>query len=175
MALTFEQKKAVVAEVAEVAKTAHSAVAAEYRGLTVEKMTEMRAKARNEGVFLKVAKNTLVKRAVEGTEFECMAEDLTGPLLFAFSIDDPGAAARLVKDFAKNEEKLVVRLVAMGAKLYDASELERLASLPTRDQAIAMLMGVMKAPIEKLVRTLAEPHAKLVRTFAAVRDSKEAA
>lgn len=175
MALTLEQKKAVVAEVAEVAKTAHSAVAAEYRGLTVEKMTEMRAKARNEGVYLKVAKNTLVKRAVEGTEFECMAEDLTGPLLFAFSIDDPGAAARLIKDFAKNEEKLVVRLVAMGAQLYEASELERLASLPTRDQAIAMLMGVMKAPIEKLVRTLAEPHAKLVRTFAAVRDSKEAA
>jgi len=175
MALTLEQKKAVVAEVAEVAKTAHSAVAAEYRGLTVEKMTEMRAKARNEGVYLKVAKNTLVKRAVEGTEFECMAEDLTGPLLFAFSIDDPGAAARLIKDFAKNEDKLVVRLVAMGAQLYEASELERLASLPTRDEAIAMLMGVMKAPIEKLVRTLAEPHAKLVRTFAAVRDSKEAA
>lgn len=175
MALTLEQKKAVVAEVAEVAKTAHSAVAAEYRGITVEKMTEMRAKARTEGVYLKVAKNTLVKRAVEGTEFECMAEELTGPLLFAFSVEDPGAAARLVKDFAKGEDKLVVRLVAMGAKLYSASELERLASLPTRDQAISMLMGVMKAPIEKFVRTLAEPHTKLVRTIAAVRDSKQAA
>ncbi|MGK7296353.1 MAG: 50S ribosomal protein L10 [Candidatus Wenzhouxiangella sp. M2_3B_020] len=175
MALTLEQKKAVVAEVAEAAKTAHSAVAAEYRGITVEKMTEMRAKARNEGVYLKVAKNTLVKRAVEGTEFECMAEELTGPLLFAFSIEDPGAAARLIKEFSKDEEKLVVRLVAMGAKLYEASELERLASLPTREQAIAMLMGVMKAPIEKFVRTLAEPHTKLVRTVAAVRDSKQAA
>ena len=175
MALTLEQKKAVVAEVSEVAKSAHSAVAAEYRGITVEKMTQMRAKARNEGVYLKVAKNTLVKRAVEGTEFECMAEELTGPLLFAFSIEDPGAAARLIKDFSKGEDKLVVRLVAMGAKLYQASELERLASLPTRDQAISMLMGVMKAPIEKFVRTLAEPHTKLVRTIAAVRDSKQAA
>jgi len=175
MALTLEQKKAVVAEVSEVAKSAHSAVAAEYRGITVEKMTEMRAKARSEGVYLKVAKNTLVKRAVEGTEFECMAEELTGPLLFAFSIEDPGAAARLIKDFSKGDDKLVVRLVAMGAKLYQASELERLASLPTHDQAIAMLMGVMKAPIEKFVRTLAEPHTKLVRTIAAVRDSKQAA
>lgn len=175
MALTLEQKKAVVAEVAEAAKTAHSAVAAEYRGITVEKMTEMRAKARNEGVYLKVAKNTLVKRAVEGTDFECMAEELSGPLLFAFSMEDPGSAARLIKSFAKDEEKLDVRLVAMGATLYDAAELERLASLPTRDQAIAMLMGVMKAPVEKFVRTLAEPHAKLVRTVAAVRDSKQAA
>ncbi len=175
MALTLEQKKAVVAEVASVAQSAHSAVAAEYRGITVEKMTEMRAKARNEGVYLKVAKNTLVKRAVEGTEFECMAEELTGPLLFAFSTEDPGAAARLIKDFAKDEDKLVVRLVAMGATLYQASEIERLAKMPTRDQAIAMLMGVMKAPIEKFVRTLAEPHTKLVRTVAAVRDSKQAA
>jgi len=175
MALTLEQKKAVVAEVSEVARSAHSAVAAEYRGITVEKMTEMRVKARNEGVYLKVAKNTLVKRAVEGTEFECMAEELTGPLLFAFSIEDPGAAARLIKNFSKGDDKLVVRLVAMGARLYQASEVERLASLPTRDQAIAMLMGVMKAPIDKFVRTLAEPHTKLVRTVAAVRDSKQAA
>ncbi len=175
MALTFEQKKAVVTEVAEVAQTAHSAVAAEYRGITVEKMTDLRAKARNEGVFLKVAKNTLVKRAVEGTEFECMVDGLTGPLLFAFSIDDPGAAARLIKNFSKDEDKIIVRMVAMGAQLYDASEIGRLADMPTRDQAISMLMGVMKAPIEKFVRTLAEPHTKLVRTVAAVRDSKQAA
>ena len=175
MALSLEQKKAVVTEVAEVAQSAHSAVAAEYRGITVEQMTDLRAKARNEGVYLKVAKNTLVKRAVEGTEFECMADELTGPLMFAFSIDDPGAAARLIKDFAKSEDKIVVRLVAMGAQLYDASEIGRLANMPTRDQALAMLMGVMKAPIEKFVRTLAEPHTKLVRTVAAVRDSKQAA
>jgi len=175
MPLTLEQKKAVVAEVAEVAQTAHSAVAAEYRGLTVSKMTELRSKARAEGVYLKVAKNTLVKRAVEGTDFECMADELSGPLLFAFSMEDPGAAARLVKDFAKENDQLIAKLVAVGAQLHGASELERLAKLPTRDQAIAMLMGVMKAPIEKFVRTLAEPHGKLVRTVAAVRDSKQAA
>ncbi len=175
MALTLEQKKAVVAEVSAVAQSAHSAVAAEYRGLTVGEMTELRAKARQGGVFLKVAKNTLVRRAVEGTDFECMAEGLTGPLLFAFSLEDPGAAARLIKDFAKSNDRLIAKLVAVGAQLHDASELERLSNLPTRDQAIAMLMGVMKAPIVKFVRTLAEPHAKLVRTVAAVRDSKQAA
>jgi large subunit ribosomal protein L10 len=175
MALNFEQKKAVVAEVAEAAKAAHSAVAAEYRGLTVEEMTDLRAKARVGGVVLKVAKNTLVRRAVEGTDYECMRESLTGPLLYAFSMEDPGAAARLVKDYAKEHEHLVAKLVAVGGQLYDASELERLSKLPTYDQAIAMLMGVMKAPIEKFVRTLNEPHSKLVRTLAAVRDAKQAA
>jgi len=175
MALNIEQKKAVVADVAEVASKALAAVAAEYRGLTVEEMTELRVKAREGGVYLKVAKNTLVRRAVEGTEYECMQESLTGPLLFAFSMEDPGAAARLVKDYAKGHDKLIAKLVAVGGELYDASELERLSNLPTYDQAIAMLMGVMKAPIEKFVRTLAEPHTKLVRTVAAVRDAKQAA
>jgi len=175
MALNFEQKKAVVAEVAAVANKALAAVAAEYRGLTVEEMTELRAQARKDGVFVKVAKNTLVRRAVEGTEYECMQDSLTGPLLFAFSMEDPGAAARLVKDYAKDHDNLIAKLVAVGGELYDASELERLSSLPTYDQAIAMLMGVMKAPIEKFVRTLAEPHTKLVRTVAAVQDAKQAA
>ena len=175
MALTIEQKKAVVAEVAGAANKALAAVAAEYRGLTVEEMTELRAHARRDGVFLKVAKNTLVRRAVEGTDYECMQESLPGPLLFAFSMDDPGAAARLVKDYSKDHEKLIAKLVAVGGELYDASELERLSRLPTYDQAIAMLMGVMKAPIEKFVRTLAEPHTKMVRTVAAVRDAKQAA
>jgi large subunit ribosomal protein L10 len=175
MALNFEQKQAVVAEVAEVANKALAAVAAEYRGLTVEEMTELRVKAREGGVFVKVAKNTLVRRAIEGTEYECMQEALTGPLLLAFSMEDPGAAARLVKDYSKVHDKLIAKLVAVGGTLYDASELERLSKLPTYDQAIAMLMGVMKAPIEKFVRTLAEPHAKLVRTLAAVRDAKQAA
>ena len=175
MALSIEQKKAVVAEVAEVASTALAAVAAEYRGLTVKEMTELRVKAREGGVFLRVAKNTLVRRAVEGTEFECIQDSLTGPLLLAFSMEDPGAAARLVKDYAKSHDNLVAKLVAIGGQVYDASELDRLALLPTYDQGIAMLMGVMKAPIEKFVRTLAEPHAKLVRTFAAVRDARQAA
>ncbi len=175
MALSIEQKKAVVAEVADVANKALAAVAAEYRGLTVEEMTELRAQARTDGVFLKVAKNTLVRRAVEGTEYECMQDSLTGPLLFAFSMEDPGAAARLVKGYAKDHDHLIAKLVAVGGELYDASELTRLASLPTYDQAIAMLMSVMKAPIEKFVRTLAEPHTKLVRTMAAVKDAKQAA
>ena len=175
MALNREQKKAVVAEVADVANKALAAVAAEYRGMTVEEMTDLRVKAREGGVYLKVAKNTLVRRAVEGTDYECMADSLTGPLLLAFSMEDPGAAARLVKDYSKNHEKLIVKLVAVGGELYGESELERLSSLPTYDQAIAMLMGVMKAPIEKFVRTLAEPHTKLVRTVAAVRDAKQAA
>jgi len=175
MALSIEQKKAVVAEVADAANKALAAVAAEYRGLTVKEMTALRVKAREDGVFLKVAKNTLVRRAVEGTEYECMQESLTGPLLFAFSMDDPGAAARLVKDYSKDHEKLIAKLVAVGGELYDASELERLSRLPTYDQAIAILMGVMMAPTEKFVRTLAEPHTKLVRTVAAVRDAKQAA
>jgi len=114
MALSIEQKKAVIAEVAGVANKALAAVAAEYRGMTVEEMTELRAQARNDGVFLKVAKNTLVHRAVEGTEYECMQESLTGPLLFAFSMEDPGAAARLVKAYAKDHDNLIVKLVAVG-------------------------------------------------------------
>ena len=175
MALNIEQKKAVVAEVADVAGKALAAVAAEYRGLTVEEMTELRAQARKDGVFLKVAQNTLVRRAVEGTDYECMQDSLTGPLLFAFSMEDPGAAARLVKGYAEDHDNLIAKLVAVGGELYDASELTRLASLPTYDQAIAMLMSVMKAPIEKFVRTLAEPHTKLVRTMAAVKDAQQAA
>ncbi len=175
MALNFEQKKAVVSEVAAVASEAFSVVAAEYRGLTVVEMTELRTKAREEGVYLRVAKNTLVRRAVESTEFECIQDGLVGPLLFAFSQEDPGAAARLIKDFAKTHDKLVTKLVSIGGKLFDETELDRLASLPNLEQALAMLLGVMKAPVEKFVRTLAEPHTKLVRTIAAVRDQKEAA
>lgn len=175
MALSIEQKKAVVAEVAQVARTALAAVVAEYRGLTVEEMTDLRVKARQGGVYLKVAKNTLVRRALEGTEFECMQQSLTGPLLLAFSMEDPGAAARLVKDYARSNDKLVTRLVVIGGELFEASELDRLSRLPTYDQAIAMLMGVMQAPVEKLVRTLVEPHTKLVRCFAAVRDAKQVA
>lgn len=175
MPLNYEQKKAVVAEVSEVAGSAYSAVAAEYSGLTVEQMTELRVKAREAGVYLRVVKNTLARRAVEGTEFECMKEGLTGPLVLAFSQEDPGSAARVIKDFAKDHDKLVVKLVSIGGKLLDASELETLAKMPTYDQAISMLMAVMKAPVEKLARTVNEVPGKLVRTVAAIRDAKEAA
>lgn len=175
MALSLEQKKAVVAEVAEVAASAHSLVAAEYRGMTVSELTELRAKARSTGVYIRVVKNTLAKRAVEGTEFECVQEGLTGPLMLAFSIEDPGSAARLLKDYTKTNDKLVVTLVSVGGQMMGASDLGRLASLPTRDEALAMLMGTMKAPIGKLARTINEVPGKLVRTLDAVRAAKAAA
>ncbi|SFD95497.1 large subunit ribosomal protein L10 [Thiohalospira halophila DSM 15071] len=174
MPLTLEEKKSVVAEVADVASSAHSAIAAEYRGLTAVEMTELRANARNEGVYLRVVKNTLAARAVAGTEFECIAESLSGPLLLAFSLEDPGAAARLLKDFGKKHENLSVQLVAVGGQVHPASELERLASLPNREQALSQLLAAMKAPVEKFVRTLNEPQAKLARTLGAVREQKEA-
>jgi len=174
MALRLEDKKALVAEVNEVAQSALSVVAAEYRGLSVTQMTDLRAKARSGGVYLRVVKNTLARRAVAGTAFECVAPSLKGPLILAFSKDDPGAAARLVKAFAKDHDKLVPTLVSLGGSLFEAKDIDRVASLPTREQALAMLAGVLKAPISKFVRTLAEPHAKLVRTIAAVKDSKEA-
>ena len=175
MALRLDDKKNVVEEVAAVAVDAHSAIAAEYCGLAVSEMTELRRLARESGVYLRVVKNTLARRAVAGTEFECMQDGLVGPLVLAFSMQDPGSAARVVSDFSKDHDKLVTKLVSIGGQLYDASELKRLASIPTRDQAISMLMSVMQAPISKFVRTLAEPHAKLVRTVAAVKTEKEAA
>ena len=175
MALNLEDKKALVAEVAEVAAQAQSVVAAEYRGLTVSQMTELRAKARKSGVYMRVVKNTLARKALAGTSFESVGPKLKGPLVLAFSKDDPGAAARVVKDFAKAHEKLVATLVSLGGQVMPGGEIEKVASLPTREQALSMLLGVLKAPISKLVRTLAEPPAKLARTVAAVRDQKQAA
>jgi large subunit ribosomal protein L10 len=175
MALSLEQKQAVVAEVAEVASEAHSAVAAEYRGLTVEQMTALRNMARQDNVHLRVVKNTLARRALQGTDFECMNETLVGPLVLAFSRDDPGAAARVVRDFARQHERFVVRSASAGGQLLGPSDIERLAKLPTRDQAISLLMAVMKAPVEKLARTLNEVPGKLVRTLAALRDKQRAA
>src|SRR5271170_591576 len=175
MALNLEDKKALVAEVAEVAAKAQSVVAAEYRGLTVGQMTELRAKARRQGVYMRVVKNTLARKALAGTSFESVGPKLKGPLVLAFSKDDPGAAARVVKDFAKLNEKLVATLVSLGGQVLAAKELDRVASLPTREQALSMLLGVLKAPIQKFVRTLAEPPAKLARTVAAIRDQKQAA
>jgi large subunit ribosomal protein L10 len=175
MALNLEDKKALVAEVAEVAAHAQSVVAAEYRGLTVGQMTELRARARKSGVYMRVVKNTLARKALAGTTFESVCPKLKGPLVLAFSKDDPGAAARVVKDFAKANDKLVATLVSLGGQVMPAGELDKVASLPTRDQALAMLMGVLKAPIAKLVGTLAAPGGKLARTLAAVRDRKQAA
>lgn len=175
MALNFEQKKAIVSEVAEVADKAFSAIAAEYRGLSVDEMTDLRAQARNAGVYLRVVKNSLARRAFEGTEFECMSEGLAGPLVLAFSQEDPGSAARVINDFAKDHEKLEVKLVSIGGQLLEPGEIKTLAKMPTYDQAISMLMAVMKAPVEKLARTMNEVPGKLVRTVAAVKDAKQAA
>lgn len=174
MSLNLAEKKAVVAEVAEVAASAHSVVAAEYRGLTVGQMTVLRSKARENEVYLRVVKNTLARRALEGTDFECLQPNLIGPLVLAFSRQDPGAAARVIKGFAKDHEKLVVRALAIGGRVLPASDLDRLASMPTREEAISLLMACMRAPLDKFARTLNEVPGKLVRTLEALRQHKEA-
>lgn len=167
MPLSMEAKKEVVAEVSGVAAEAHSAVAAEYRGLTVAEMTELRVEARKADVYVRVVKNTLARRAVEGTDFECMKDSFAGPLMLAFSRQDPGSAARVIKGFAKDHERLVPISVAIGGELYGAGDLDRVASLPTLDEARAMLLGTLEAPMSQLVRTLAEPGAMLARTLQA--------
>lgn len=172
MALRLEDKKALVAEVNEVAARAVSAVAAEYRGLSAGEFDLLRRQARDNGIYLHVVKNTLARRALLGTEFECMGDALLGPLVLGFSLKDPGAVGRVVKDFAKDHDKLVVKVVSIGGQMYGAADLERLASLPTREQALSVLMGVMQAPITQFVRTLAEPAAQFVRTVQAVADAK---
>ena len=175
MALNLAQKKEVVAELANVAAKAHSLVAAEYAGLTVGQLTELRKKARQSGVYVKVAKNTLVSRAVEGTDYACVQDTLKGPLLYAFSKEDPGAAGRLIKDFAKANDALKARLVAIGGKAYPASHVDVLASLPTREQALSMLLSVMVQPATMLVRLLSEPAAQIARVTNAVGQQKQAA
>ncbi|HDN25994.1 MAG TPA: 50S ribosomal protein L10 [Thioploca sp.] len=172
MPLKLEDKRAIVATVHKIASTAHSAIAAEYRGMTVTQMTQLRVQARQADVYLRVVRNTLARRAVLNTDFECLRDILVGPVVLAFSIDDPGAAARVIRDFSKNNDKLVVKGVAIGGQLLGASEIDIVAKLPTLKQAISKLMSVIQAPITKLVCTIQEPYAKLVRTIAAVRDSK---
>ena len=174
MALKLEEKKVVVAEVNAVAAKALSVVGAENRGLTVGQMTDLRAKARKEGVYLRVVKNTLARKAVAGTPFECIAPALKGPVVLAFSNDDPGAAARIVKAFAKANDKLVTTLVSLGGQLLKAEDIDRVATLPTRAQAVSQLLGVLQAPIAKFVGTLSAPNSKLVRTLAAVLEAKKA-
>ena len=175
MPLNLEDKKVLVAEVNKLACGAQSVVAAQYRGITVTQMTDLRSKARAKGVSMRVVKNTLARKALAGTAFEKIGPSLKGPLVLAFSKDDPGAAARVIKDFAKVNEKLVATLISLGGPVLPASDLEKVAALPTREQALSMLLGTLKAPIEKFVRTLAAPHTKLVRTIAAVREQKQAA
>ena len=175
MTLSLEEKQAIVAEVAEVAAKAHSAVCAEYAGLSSNQMNSLRQQARKGGVYLRVVKNTLARRAVKGTEFECIGEAIKGPMILAFSQEEPGAAARVFKAFVKENQKLVVKVIAIGGKMLSPNDLDRLASLPTKDQAISILMSCMQAPITKLARTLNEIPGKMVRTVAAVGEQKKAA
>ncbi len=172
MAMHLEEKKAVVAEIAEVAAMAYSAIAAEYRGLSVSAMTALRVAARNENIYLRVVRNTLAKRAVEGTDFACMQSGMTGPLVFGFSTEDPSAVARVMASFAKEHDRLTIKMISLGGKLLPPTEIEKLANMPTRDQAIAMLMGTMKAPIDKFVRTLVAPTSKMICMLVAIRNAK---
>lgn len=155
MALNLENKKGIVAEVARVAGSATSAVASEYRGLTVSEMTLLRGAARNSGVYLRVVRNTLAQRAIEGSDFACLRDNLVGPLVLAFSSEDPVAAPKLLRDFAKDHKNLIIKFGAFNGKLMAPAEVESLAKMPSRDMALSMLMAVMKAPVGKLARTLA--------------------
>ena len=169
MALNISEKKDVVKEVSEIASSAQSAVAAEYRGLSVKELSELRNNARNLGVYVKVIKNSLAKIAIKDTNFECMDSSLKGPLIFAFSKEDLGSAAKLVNDFKKENNLLKPIVVAVNGELVDVEKLSQIAALPTKDQAISMLMSVMKQPVEKFVRTLAAPNTKLVQTLSAYK------
>ncbi len=175
MAIGLEDKKAIVAEVNETATSALSLVIADARGVTVTGMTALRKNARENRVTLRVVRNTLARRALVGTDFECVNDSLVGPSLFGFSMEDPGAAARLFKEFAKENKNFEVKALAVSGQILGADQLDVLAKLPTRDQALSILMSVMKAPVTKLVQTMNEVPGKLVRTLAAVRDQKEAA
>jgi large subunit ribosomal protein L10 len=175
MAIGLEGKKVIVAEVSEVANEALSLVVADSRGCTVAQMTDLRRQAREANVSVRVVRNTLARRAVEGTEYECAQDSFKGPSLLAFSMEDPGAAARIFKDFVKENESFEVKALAVGGQLLDAGQIDVLAKLPTREQALSQLMSVMQAPVAKFVRTLNEVPGKLVRTVAAVKDQKEQA
>jgi len=173
VAIRLEDKQQIVSEVNQAASSALSAVLADYRGVTVEDMTALRKNARENKVYLRVVRNTLLKRAVADTEFECIQEVLVGPTILAFSQEDPGAAARVLKDFAKENDDFEIKALSVGGQLMDASQIDVLAKLPTLDQARSMLMSVMLAPVTKLARTMNEVPSKVTRAVAAVRDQKQ--
>ena len=174
MAIRLEDKQQIVSEVNQAASSALSAVLADYRGVTVEDMTSLRKTARENKVYLRVVRNTLLKRAVADTEFECIQEVLVGPTILALSEEDPGAAARVLKDFAKENDDFEIKALSVGGQLMEANQIDVLAKLPTLDQARSMLMSVMLAPVTKLARTVNEVPSKVTRAVAAVRDQKQA-
>ena len=173
MPIGLKEKQAIVAEVNETARQALSAVMADYRGVSVDEMTSLRQQAREAGVQVRVIRNTLAKRAFEGTEFECLCEALLGPNILAFSIEDPGAGARVFKEFAKGNKSFEIRALGVGGKILPPEQIDVLANLPTRDQAIATLMSVMLAPVGKLALTLNDIPGRITRVIAAVRDEKQ--
>ncbi len=175
MAIRLEDKQQIVSEVNQAASSALSAVLADYRGVTVEDMTALRKNARDNKVYLRVVRNTLLKRAVADTEFECIQDALVGPTIIALSQEDPGAAARVLKDFAKENDDFEIKALSIGGNLMEANQIDVLAKLPTLDQARSMLMSVMLAPVTKLARTVNEVPSKVTRAVAAVRDQKQEA
>jgi large subunit ribosomal protein L10 len=175
VALGLNAKKEIVAELSKVVKTAVSAIAADYRGLTVSEITELRQKAREKNIYVRIVRNTLMRRAIEGTPYDCLRDVLSGPILIMFTLEEPGSSARLVRDFMKEHEKLSVRALAIQGQLLEVNQLSQVASLPSREEALAQLLSVMKAPITKLARTMAEPYAQCVRVCAQIRDQKQAA
>lgn len=172
MALSLAQKQAIVAHVSEVANSSVSVVAAINKGMKVSEITELRAKARQSGVYLKVIPNTLARRGFEGTQFECMNESLVGPVVLGFSKDEPGSAAKLFNDFIKNRQSIGVQALAVGSQFYTAKHLESVASLPSKEEALSQLARALNSPVTMLARLLSEPSTKLARALNAVKDSK---
>ncbi|MAA74395.1 MAG: 50S ribosomal protein L10 [Salinisphaeraceae bacterium] len=175
MAMSYQAKQAMVAEVSEVASRAYSAVLAEYRGLSAGQMDDLRVKAREGGAYLKVVKNSLAKLALADTEYACMNDAFEGPVILGFSLEDAGSAARVISEFRKKHELLKVTAISFGGQVLPGEDLDRLATLPTREEALAQLMRAMNAPVTKLATVTREPVAKFTRTVAAVRDQKQAA
>lgn len=175
MTLRIDDKKAIVEELSEVASRSVSVIAAQYRGLTVGQMTKLRSQARKTGAVVKIYRNTLARRAIKGTRFECLQDALVGPMILLFSQDEPAAAARMARDFAKDHNHFVVQALVLEGRLLAAEQLKAVASMPSREEALAQLMMVMKGPVVKLARTLSETYAQLVRAVSAVGDKKRAA
>ena len=174
MPLTLAGKEAIVEEAREVAQTATATVVADYRGMTVAELTELRKQARESGVKVTVIRNTLAKRAFEGTDYSCLDEVLRGPTMLGFSYEDPGASARLFRDYGRGCPALEVKALSLNGELYGAEDLAKVAALPTKEEALAQLLSVMKAPVTKLAQTLQAVPSKLVRTLVALKDQKSA-
>lgn len=174
MSLSLAEKKAVVEQVSNALSGAQAAIVAEYRGLTVAKMTELRRQAREAGVYLQVVKNTLARRALKDSDFECLDQHFVGPLALAAS-EDPVAVAKVLSRFQKDNEVFAIKVGAMSGNVLSCDEIQALAKLPGRDELLAILVGTMQAPVQKFVQTLNEVPSRFVRTLAAVRDAKDAA